>query len=214
MALCTQGDVEKFLQIDVSAEPDAAVTMLIENGEALIKTYLDRDVLESATVTAETLDPPLRYERLYLREWPVTAVASLTEEGTALVEDTDYVVLARYGTLYRTTSSGTLKNWKWRKPQSIVTTYTAGYAADSRELHALRDVCTRVVARCFQAASAYANAPAGASAIRSVGLQGSDNVSYKGSAEKDALVDVTSVAVQLTDQDKAALTPYTRQWTP
>jgi len=52
MALCTQGDVEKFLQIDVSAEPDAAVTMLIENGEALIKTYLDRDVLESATVTA------------------------------------------------------------------------------------------------------------------------------------------------------------------
>lgn len=213
MALCTQGDVEKFLQIDVSAEPDAAVTMLIENAEALIKTYLDRDTLESAAVT-ETLDPPVMAHVLEFTEWPVTAVASLSEEGTALTENDDYMVLAKYGTAYRITASGVLKNWKYRKPQSIVTTYTAGYAASSRQLDALRDVCTRIVARCFQGAEAYANAPAGASAIRSVGLAGSDNVSYKGSALKDALVDVTSVAVQLTDGDKAALMPYRRGWTP
>ena len=56
MALCTQGDVEKSLQIDVSAEPDAAVTFYIENAEAAIKVYLDRDTLESAAVT-ETSTP-------------------------------------------------------------------------------------------------------------------------------------------------------------
>ena len=55
MTLCVQADVEKFLQVDVTAEPEAQVTYLIENAGALIETYLGR-IIEEAAIATELHD--------------------------------------------------------------------------------------------------------------------------------------------------------------
>ena len=178
MTLCTQADVEKRLQWDVTAEPDAVVAGLITAAQALIETEVGRTV-ESAART-ETYDPPAR-STLYLAHWPVTAVATVTEDGTGLAADDDYIISQEGDALIRV-SGGYDTYWRTTKRQSIVVEYTGGFLSPDhdRQLEHLGSLCTEVVARAFYrgAKTAAAGANDALAVIQSVSLEGSDSVSY------------------------------------
>jgi hypothetical protein len=208
-----QADVERFLQIDVTAEPSAPVTMLLENATGIIQAYLHRDLLQT-TYTSELYDPPdPQTGSLRLRQSPINEavlVTGVVEDGAALVNGTDFLVYERQGRIVRTTAEGLPKSWV-QKLQTVVVTYVAGYDFTTSPLvepEALvaRDTCTRIVARAWQAAAAYANAPIGGDFLKSLTLEGSDSVEYR-----DELMNVASAAVQLTEGDKMALAPLRRR---
>lgn len=207
MTLAVQADVEKFLHVDVTSEPSAPVTMLLENASGLVESFVGRD-LEQATRT-ENYDLP-DGSVLILRNAPVATLTSVTLNGpgTVLVADTDFVLKARYGQLIRTGADR--RPIRWNRSGALVmneveVVYAAGYdfTADpllERNARVARDTTTRIVARAFQAAAAYAALPAGADAIKKLTLIGSDSVEYR-----SELTDVASAAIQLTDADKTAL---------
>lgn len=173
MALCTQADVEKRLQWDITSEPDSVVTSLIEAAQAHIEAEVGRP-LESAS-WSETFDGG--YGVLFLRGWPVTAVTSVTEDGVALTVDDDFKWYAN-GKLIRLASDRQTA-WRILKAQSIVVSYTGGYEAGTPELKHLGSLCAEVVARAFRRGAASAATPAGtAGAIQSVSLEGSDTITY------------------------------------
>jgi hypothetical protein len=193
MALCTQEDVEHKLQWDIVDDPDATVTALIADAQALIESHVGR-TLESA-VRSETFGG---YRvALFLRSWPVTAITAVSENGEALIEDVDYLFYEN-GRLIRV-SGGLQTYWRSRKPKSIEVEYTGGYLAGHNEYHDLAlehlgSLCAEVVARAFRKGAANAAIPAGsAGAVQSVSLTGSDTVTYAtGSGESFAGGGLTS----------------------
>lgn len=171
--LCTQLDVEKRLQWDITAEPEAAITALIADAQALIESEVGRPV-ESASRT-ETFDGgPWS---VFLKYWPVSAMTTVTEDATALTVTTDFLWYTT-GKLIRV-ASGYQVAWRAYKPQSIAVAYTGGYLAGSKEFEHLGSICTEVVARAFRKGADNAAIPAGAAGpIQSVHLEGSDDVTY------------------------------------
>lgn len=214
MSFATQGDLEKFLQIDVTNEPDAAVTMLLENATGIIKSYVQRD-LEETVYTTELYDTPEGH-KLFLKEWPVTDVAALLEDGTALTVSDDYLIYTDLGMIARVSAASRPRDWRpANKLQAISVTYTAGYDFTTdplveKEAVVAKDTCTRIVARVFEAAAAYANVPVSASLIKSIHLEGSDTVTYRDSTNTGGGSGVTLAAPQLTESDKSALDPLRR----
>jgi hypothetical protein len=178
LALCTQVEVERKLQWDITADPDSTVTQHIEDAQALIEAEIGRTV-ESAART-ETFDGGLE---LYLRFWPVTAVASVTEDGTALTVNTEYMFYDS-GKLIRVGSNGYQVPFKTSKKQSIVVSYTGGFlpghdAEHDMALEDLGSLCAEIVARAFRKGADSAALPAGVSGhVQSVSLTGSDTVTY------------------------------------
>ncbi len=207
MTLAVQADVEQFLQVDVTAEPSIVVTMLLENASGLVESFVGRDLEE--TTRTEDYDLP-DGSVLVLRNAPVTTLTSVTLNGpgTVLVADTDFVLKAKAGQLIRTNSDR--RPVRWNRSGALVmneveVVYDAGYDFTidpllERNARVARDTTTRIVARAFQAAAAYAALPAGADAIKKITLIGSDSVEYR-----DELTNVASAAVQLTDADKTSL---------
>jgi hypothetical protein len=129
---------------------------------------------------------------LFLRNWPVTAITSVTEDGTVLVADDDYKFYSN-GKVIRVAPSGYQTVWKALKPQSITIVYEGGYLAGEDDYHDLAlehlgSLCAEVVARAFRKGAASAAIPAGsAGAVQSVSLAGSDTVTYAtGSGESFA----------------------------
>lgn len=173
MALCTQADVERRIQWDITAEPDTVVTTLIAAAQALIEGEIGRKI-ESAAYT-ETLDGP--GDTLFLSNWPVTAITSVEEDGTALTAS-DYLFSAA-GQLLRV-SSGYRAKWTIRKPQSVEVAYTAGYSPGDTAFDHSKNVCAEVVARAFRQGAASAAMPPGAGmgGVTGVTLAGSDSVTY------------------------------------
>lgn len=201
MALCVQSDVEKHLQISVTADPDGVFTYLIEGAGQAIKTYLGR-ALEEATYTNELYDSPWGRTTLRLREYPVSAVTAVEENSVALVEGEGFQwypdgLLARI--------NGTRER-RWQIGRKIIdVTYTAGYASGSIP-DDIRNVCAQMVARVFKAGAAYAATPESiASAIKSVSLEGSDSIEYA-----DPPDDISDV-MQMTAADKTALGRYQKR---
>ena len=207
MTLATQTHVEQFLQIDVTSEPSAPVTMLLENASGLVESFVGRSLEE--TTRTEDYDLP-DGAVLVLRHSPVTALTTVTlnATGTVLVPDTDFVLKARYGQLIRTNSDRRPVRWNRSgtlQMNEVEVVYDAGYdftIAPLLERDALvaRDTATRIVARAFQAAAAYAALPTEAAGIKKLTLVGSDAVEYS-----DAAQDVATAAIQLTEPDKTAL---------
>ncbi len=199
MPLCVQLDVEKFLQADVTAEPEAQVTYLIENAGAQIEAYLDR-VVEEAARTTELHDGNGDY-LIRLDHWPVTIpLTKVEEDGVVLIEGTDYVAYDD-GRVYRGTK--TFKS-RWRGGlRAVDFDYTGGFATVP---FVIRDVCARMVARAFQAGVAYANTPIGSAGIKSLSLEGSDSVEYT-----EAVSDVSRAAVILNEDEKMMLNRFRRQ---
>lgn len=173
MALCTQADVEKKLQWDITAEPDAVITSLIADAQAMIEGEMGR-ALESGS-HIDTFNG--REWSVFLTHWPVTAVATVVEDGVTLTVDDDYRWYTS-GKLVRVSGTSQIY-WPSYLPASLVVTYTGGYTAGSKELEHLGSICAEVVARAFRKGAANAAIPAGATgAIQSVSLEGSDSVTY------------------------------------
>ena len=202
MALCTQLDVEQKLQWDITSEPDAVITALIADAQALIETEIGRTV-ESAART-ETFDGGAW--SLFLKWWPVTALTSVTEDGTLLTVTTEYRWYER-GKLIRT-AGGYQKAWSNGKPQSIAVAYTGGYLVGTHdmELGTLGSICAEMVARAFKKGAENAAIPAGASGqIASVTLAGSDSVTYTDTSGGSTSSSGVGQFIYLEDDEKRTL---------
>lgn len=195
--LALQADLEKFLQIDVTAEPDAAIIAYLQSASAIIESYCGR-VFTSSTVTAEVHDG--RTTTIWLRQPPVTAVTTVVENAVTLAAaDFLWYPDGRLVRLTETVPPG--PTWWYPKLQTVTVTYTGGYAVVPFDV---RDVTVRIAARAFQAGAAFAAAPVGAGAVRSVSLAGSDSVTYVDAVSGS----VATAAVQLTDDDRRVLDKY------
>jgi hypothetical protein len=200
--------VEQRLQWDVTAEPDTTITALIADAQALIEAHVGRPLEDGPR--SELFDG-YRWV-LFLRNWPVTAITTVTEAGVALTA-TDYLLYPN-GKVIRTTTTGTQIPWKAYKPQSIEVEYDGGYLAGHDDYHDLAlehlgSLCAEVVARAFRKGAASAAIPAGsAGAVQSVSLSGSDTVTYAtGSGESFAGGGLTAF-VYLEDHEIAQLGRY------
>jgi hypothetical protein len=83
---------------------------------------------------------------LQLNRFPAITVASVTENSTALVQDTDFRIEAPSGTLIRTSSDGTTLTWA---QTPIIVQYDGGYVSIPADLAdaAVRLVRTRWFAK-------------------------------------------------------------------
>lgn len=138
-AFCTIADLEAFLQVTIGT-PNASATAAIAAASAAIQNYT-RQRIEQVAADVVTLTVEASKSVILLPEQPVTAVASVVEDGTALT----------VGDHYRWTSAGILtrvgRGWAsgW---QDVVVTYTHGYATIPDDL---KGVCIRAAARAYQA---------------------------------------------------------------
>ena len=198
MVLAVQADVQNILQTVFTNQPESVITDLLGRASAMVETYLHRNVEENAG-EVETLDGHGARTTLFLVRTPVTAVASVVEDGVSLTLTDDYLFYED-GRLVRT-ADGNRDLWWDPKRQSIVVTYTGGYATIPRDI---ADTTARLVARWFQAGAAYAAAPDSAGAVKSIALDGSDDIEYS-----DAVLAV-SMNAGFADAEKEALNPYRR----
>ena len=209
MTLALQIHVERFLQLDVSNEPDTVITQLLETASGLVEGFVGRP-LELASYDEDYTSPAGAI--VVLRNGPVDVSANpvavtINSTSTVLVEGTDYIVKRRNGHIVRVTAAGVPRRWDVPagRQAAIKVVYDAGFdfTADPllhRHAEIARDVTVRSVGRVFQAAAARASVPVAALAIKSLSLAGSDSVTYR-----DSIASVADAAVQLTDADRASL---------
>lgn len=150
MALTTQAEVEKYLQIDVAAEPSPVVDFAIESAQAVIERWCDR-LFEDTTYTDEAHDGG--HQLVFARQWPVTAITGITEDGVA-VPSNEYVWYSD-GRIYRTYAddSETFNRWASGR-QNVLVSYQAGYATVPYDL---RLIATAIAARIFKQGAEWAN---------------------------------------------------------
>lgn len=208
MSLATQADLEKFSQTDFQNEPlDASVGAWLDAATAIIEGYCGRK-LEETSAVEETLDGS-GHKLLHVAEgFPITAVNSITEDGTALVDGTDFVWYPD-GRLVRIIGD---YDYAWKKKrQSVVVNYDYGYAAGSIPADLIA-VCCFLTERIFVEGAEWANVPAGAGGpVESLtfGTTG-DSVSY---AVSDVDRDGRLGGVQLlTGADRRLLSPWVRRF--
>lgn len=138
-AFCTVDDLEAYLQI-VIADGNASAVAAIAAASAAIQNYC-RQTISQVPADVLTLTVPEYRRTILLPEQPVTAVASVVEDGTTLT----------VGTEYQWTRSGLLtrvgRNWAtgW---QDVVVTYTHGYGTIPDDL---KSVCIQAAARAYRA---------------------------------------------------------------
>ncbi len=209
MPLALQIHLEKFLQIDVAAEPDPVVDQLLETASGLVEGFVGRP-LELASYDESYTAPAGAI--VVLRNGPVdtttnAVVVTILRTGVVLVEGTDYIVKPRNSHIVRVTAAGVPHWWEVHAgvQAAIRVEYDAGFdftadPLEHRHAEIARDVTVRSVGRVFQAAAASASVPVGALAVKSISLAGSDSVTYR-----DDVASVADAAIQLTDADKASL---------
>ncbi len=135
--LCTIADIAAFLQITI-AEDSAAAARAITEASAAIRNYCNQQI--DQTEDEYTFDVGERQTRLFLPELPVTAIDSVTENGTAL--DTTAYKLGRGGILHR------VGGYWYPGVQTVTVTYTHGHATIPDDV---KSVCVRAAARSYQA---------------------------------------------------------------
>lgn len=124
--LTTQASFREDLNEDIAFE-DAYLGRLIDRASDAICQYARRTLAKQSY--SETFRDVCGMESLSLRHYPVTAIASVTEDGTA-VSSGDYEYDAASGVLYRL-SSDARTSWNAAK---IVIAYTAGYVLPAQTL--------------------------------------------------------------------------------
>jgi hypothetical protein len=213
MALCTQADIEIRLQRDLTGDAPAitgTVAGLIADAQATIEAEVGR-TLESAART-ESFDGGA--VALFLKWWPVTTITSVTEDGTLLVADTDFI-LKEEDRLIRVTTAGYRRLWKTRKANAIDVVYTGGYLTGTHdaELEHLGSICAEVAARAIRKALDSEALPAGVSGqVQSVSLTGSDTVTYATAGGSGTFQGGLSRFIYLEDGEREQLQRYKRLW--
>ncbi|GEM_PF-6000712 len=198
MAYSTQTDLERFLQIDFTQDPDPTVTRLLDWAKAVIDNYVGRPLDAQANIV-ETHSPEGE-EAFVVDQTPVTAVTSVVEDGQTLVDGTDFVWMPN-GMFLRGSKTSPAR-WT-RSRLGVVVTYDGGYAAVPDDVNL---VSTRIAARAFTAAAARANVDPTMIGVESIGLAGSDQVKFA-----KAVNDVVGHAVPLDPTERAILDRYRRE---
>ena len=199
MALSLQADLQRFLQIVFTNQPEPVVDYLIEGADGLIIDYLGFDPQEDAAL-AEIHDPTGTFD-LWVRRPPIASVATITIDGTALAATAFEVYLEdedKSGLIHR------IDGQRWAsKRRGIIVTYAAGYATIP---FPLRDASIRIVARAFQKGAEFA-AEGRTPGVTQIALAGSDSITWSESAN-----DVSTGALQLTAMERQMVSRYKRAW--
>lgn len=103
----------------VSAEAKLFCNRVFQVETVLDKIFPWRDDVHFTVVSGERMQP------VQLTRWPITASPTVTEDGTALVEGTDYLVKYDVGQLVRLDTNGRPKAWR---SLPISAQYQAGFA--------------------------------------------------------------------------------------
>jgi len=195
MPLCTQDDVEKLLQIDFGNTPDDSVTQYIAQATAAVVGYVGQELEEAAGLVA-TLEADVPVTYLFLPRFPVTAVASVVEDGLTLTTPDEYKFYES-GALRRVAGQF---DFRWSTyVDAVVVTYTAGYSTIPDDV--VLATATLAAALFRQGAAFAAHGTSGP--VKTITLQGSDSVSYDTStAVMGAAGSVDEAAV------KQLLAPY------
>lgn len=199
MALCTQADVEKFLQIAFGVMPEDVATYLIEGADGLIFDELGYDPQAQAG-EVEIHDPSHTFD-LWVRRPPIGAVTEIQIDGTVLPA-TAYTVY-----LENEDKSGLIRRFdgnRWSsKLRGIQVTYDAGWTIVP---FPLRDASVKIVARAFEKGVAFA-ADGHTPGVTSVSLAGSDSISWS-----EAASDVAKGALELLFGELSMISRYKRNW--
>jgi hypothetical protein len=110
------------------ADRDAVITSMMQGVTRQMQDWMGRDIVQGTT-TAEQIDGWYD-DTIYTKHWPITNITSLSEDGTALVEDTDFESLEgdqEVGQIVRI-SGGDPIHWTHGR-RNIVITYDHGYTA-------------------------------------------------------------------------------------
>jgi hypothetical protein len=200
MALTTEAIIEQVHRIDFSAAGwvTADITKVIAHATVHMERFCRRE-LEHAASIALTLDQPDLGTEIRLWQTPITAITSVTEDGTLLVVTTDYRWYSD-GKLVRVSGDFDL-NWAQGR-QKIVVDYAGGYQSSDPEWEALESVCSDIVARAFkQAATWAAAATTQATTAKRVRLEGEGEIEYSDAVTMAAVVS----NMHLTDENKELL---------
>lgn len=201
--LMTQADLEKHLQIDVTAEPDPVIESYIAQADAMITAYCGQDLNYDSAIT-ETFEATTTTPWHILDRFPVSAIASVEEDDVALTVTDDYLFYPD-GRLRRVSGSA---DWYWSGlPNACTVVYSSGYgSAASVPYDAVPDdlvlACTILAAALFRQGAAYA--AHGANPVKSVSLDGSDTITYDTSAANQEPVEIGGPVAAL-------LAPYRRR---
>lgn len=121
-------------------EKDELITLLINSATKQIENWCNRHFI-SATYT-ETFDGENK-KNLYLRERPITAVASVKDDTTTLTVDEDYYAYMSEGRIMK--ASGVWID----SPQNYTVEYTAGYTSLADVPDDIQLACLMIVASAY-----------------------------------------------------------------
>lgn len=210
MTLATQADVEKLLQVDFGADPDASVAQYLAQADAMIASYCGQKLTwESGIVdtwSAES-NEPVRV----LSRFPITAVTSVVEDDVTLTVDDEYVWSAKNGTIRRVSGSF---DWVWSTyVNANVVTFSAGYGTGAPSPYDdvpddLVLVAAGLAASLFRHGAAWA-AHGVDGPVKSIALDGSDTITYDTSQANAESSNAS--APTLTEGQKMLLAPYRRR---
>ena len=131
-ALITLSDYKTSEGIQ-STKDDTKLELLIDSVSQLVKTYCGSSIVDFySSAKTEVVTVNWASNIIQLTECPIVVISSVKERDslsssyTTLVENTDYYVEKSTDSIYRTTSSGSTKNWEIG-PGSVEVQYTAGY---------------------------------------------------------------------------------------
>jgi hypothetical protein len=147
MALITQDDIEKTLHFQFDNDADPIAAWLVENSSAMVESYCNR-LFEEVIDGTVTLDGRGDHT-VWLPRTPVTAVASVTENGVVL-ETTQYAWYTN-GRVVRV-SYGYDHPWCYKR-QSVEIQYTGGYSTIPFDVRA---ATAAIAAEAFKVGAAFA----------------------------------------------------------
>lgn len=130
---------------------NALLSRYITSASAMVAQYCNR-VFPAETMTEQLWASRDRWPRLVeggvpnlqLTRWPIQSVTSVTENGTALVANTDYAIDAANGQLIRLDGNAYPKLWP---VYPIVVVYSGGFAEIPVDV---QDAVIRMVTRRFR----------------------------------------------------------------
>lgn len=111
MPLCALTDVEAILQNNITNPVDPMAVALLELASASIEGEVGRD-LEATAYTGLLRTMAAGNNGVLLADhWPLASIESVTEDGTLLVDGTDFIADLEIGAITRISSSGAATPW-------------------------------------------------------------------------------------------------------
>jgi len=132
-ALCSVTDIAK--QYNGGTAYSANETTVIENminlATQYAEKYIGRHIETRGTDATQTFDIPKNTSEIFIKNFPVISVTSVTEDGTVLVLDTDYIKYDDQGTFVK----GLTEGYYWANGlKKVVIVYEGGYATVPEDL--------------------------------------------------------------------------------